>query len=275
MRFFISILVVSVMFSAIAAGGCAVAQAASTTVAEAPASSADSDYVLGPADVIEVSVLGRADFRARARINEAGTIELPYLGAVVAANKTTTQFADDVAAALEHGGFFEKPVVSVQIVSYASRYVTVLGQVDRPGLIPVDRPYHLSEILARVGGVKETGADYLVLVDPDGRTRRLDVTKLSTGDPSQDPMIAPGDRIFSPRAPLFYVNGQVRAPGTFPLQPEGLTVRMAIARAGGVSEQGSMGKVSVTHPGAPRAVKESLDAKVEPGDIINVGTRLF
>ena len=88
---------------------------------------ADQTYILGPADVVEVSVLGRSDYTTRARIGEDGTILLQYLGRVNASNKTASQLSDEIASALQKGGFFSNPVVRVDVVSYASRYVTVLG----------------------------------------------------------------------------------------------------------------------------------------------------
>ena len=62
----------------------------------------------------------------KGRIGEDGTIQTPYLGAVKAASKTTVQFADELAKALETGGYYAHPIVGSTIVSYASRYVAVL-----------------------------------------------------------------------------------------------------------------------------------------------------
>ncbi|MGH7017930.1 MAG: SLBB domain-containing protein, partial [Caulobacteraceae bacterium] len=220
----------------------------------------------------EVSVLGRTDFTTRARVGEDGTIQVPYLGTVHPGGKTPAEFADDLAAALEKGGFYSHPIMSVEIVSYASRYVTVLGEVGTPGLIPVDRAYHLSEILARVGGIKEQEADTVILTHGTSPPERLSVRALATGNPADDPFVQPGDRIFVPEPPTFYVSGEVKAPGAFPIL-SGMTVRMAIARAGGVSEDGSLGKVKVSRDG--REIHVSLDSDVKPGDVITVGERLF
>ena len=177
---------------------------------------ADQSYVLGPADVIEVSIPGRTDFTTRARISEQGQIALPMIANVTAAGKTIAQLVEQVSGELEKGGFFAHPIVSIEIVSYASKYVTVLGDVTNPGLLPVDRPYHLSEILARVGGVKETGADYVVLRRENGVDRRLSIESLATGDTALDPYVSPGDKIFCPKADVFYVSGQVNTPGPTP-----------------------------------------------------------
>lgn len=241
--------------------------------AQAPDSAAPmQSYVLGPEDVVEVNVLGRADFLTRARVRPDGTIQLPYLGSVPAANKTAQQLGEEVGRALKSGGYFASPIVSVDIVSYASRYVTVLGAVGNPGLVPVDRAYRLSEILARVGGVREGGADHVVLRPANGDERRLTIRDLATGDLSQDPFVSPGDKIYAPNADLFYISGQVKAPGAYPMNAD-MTLRMAIARAGGLTDSGSDRRVKVTREGRP--VGRGLDDKIQPGDVVVVGERLF
>ncbi|HXU99990.1 MAG TPA: polysaccharide biosynthesis/export family protein [Caulobacteraceae bacterium] len=235
--------------------------------------SADREYVLGPEDVVEVSVVGRDDFKIRARVASDGTIRLPFIGSVTAANKTTVALAADVASSLESGGYFSHPVLDVEIVSYASHYVTVLGAVGAPGLVPIDRTYHLSDILARVGGVKDTAADYVVIRHADGGERRLLISSIAAGDASQDPIVIAGDKIFSPPSQVFYISGQVKTPGAYSLN-DGLSVRMAIARGGGLTDLGTDRGVKVTHADGRRE-KPGLQAKVSAGDVIVVSERLF
>lgn len=239
----------------------------------APSTNPDADYVLGPEDVIEVTVLGREDFTSRPKIGEDGTIQLPFIGSIQAAKKTTAQLAADITAALEKGGYFSNPVLRVEIVGYASRYVTVLGAVTTPSLVPVDRTYHLSEIMARVGGAKPEAADYIVLRRGNGAEQHYSIRLLVSGDETQDPVVAPGDKIFVPKAELFYISGQVKQPGAFEVE-SGMTMRMALSRAGGLTDLGSDHGIKVTGPdGKRRQVK--LDDPIKPGDTIVVGERLF
>lgn len=233
----------------------------------------NQNYVLGPGDVVEIAVLGHADFQSRARISQDGSIQVPYLGTVAASNRTAEELGMDLAKALEAGGYFAKPVMKVDIVSFASRYVTVLGEVLTPGLIPVDRPYHLSEILARAGGAREDAADYVVLRSEHGPERRLSINTLATGDASEDPFVAPNDKIFIPKAEVFYISGQVHGPGAFSLE-SGMTLRMAIARGGGLTDLGSDHHVKVT--GKDGHIRRlTLDDKIQPGDVIVIGEKLF
>ncbi len=231
-----------------------------------------SAYILGRDDVLEVGLLGRNDFGGRSRVQADGTIQLPFIGKVPAANRTTAELSDAVRASLQAGGFFADPVVTVEVVGYASRYVTVLGSVGTPGLVPMNRPYRLSEILARVGGVRDGAADYLIVRPEKGEERRILIRDLATGDMNQDPYAQPGDKIFSPAAELFYIYGQVNTPGSYPLQ-SGMTVRQALAKGGGLTESGSDKKISVNRDGKKTKIKLAEDIK--PGDVLVIGERLF
>lgn len=240
--------------------------------ANARPSALTQSYVLGPDDVIEVDVLGRQDFKTRARVRSDGTIILPLIGTVEVANRNGIQLSEEIGAQLKKGGYFANPLVTVDIVSYASRYVTVLGSVASSGLVPVDRGYRVSEILARVGGIKDGAADYVVLSRNGGGDMRLKVRDLATGSEEQDPFVQPGDKIFAPQAELIYVTGQVNAPGAYPMVSD-MSLRMALARGGGVGPNGSERRVRVTRDG--REVRVGLDDKIQSGDVISVGERFF
>lgn len=233
----------------------------------------DQSYVLGADDVVELEVLGRSDFRTRARVGADGKILVPYLGAVEASNRTVSALAEELSKALEAGGYFMKPVLRAEVVSFASRYVTVLGAVSGPGLIPMNRPYRVSEIIARVGGIRADGADYVIIRPENGAEKRIYMKAMATGGADQDPFVAPGDKIYVPPAEVFYISGQVRGPGTMPISSD-MTFAMAIAKAGGLTDLGSDKRLKVTR-GGKKLDRVDLNAKVEPGDIIDVGERLF
>jgi polysaccharide export outer membrane protein len=221
---------------------------------------------------VEVGLLGRSDFGGRARVQADGTIQLPFIGKVPAADRTTSELSDTVRKALQAGGYFADPVVTVEVVGYASRYVTVLGSVGAPGLIPINRPYRLSEILARVGGPRDGAADYIIVRSTDGAEKRYAIRDLSMGGADQDPRVQAGDKIFVPVAETFYIYGQVNSPGQYTLTSD-MTVRMAIAKGGGLTESGSDKKVDVTRGG--KKTKIAIGDKLQPGDVLFVGERLF
>lgn len=237
-----------------------------------PSSTPEQGYILGPQDVIQVDVLGRSDFSTKTIVGADGKIQLPLLGSVLASDRTVLQLRDDIRDALQKGGFFNRPIVEVTVVSYASRYVTVLGAVGTPGLIPVDRPYRLSEILARVGGVRDSGADHVVLRTKTGERNYL-IKDLATGDENLDPYVQPGDKIFAPNADMFYIKGQVKAPGGYGLLPH-MTLVMALARGGGLTDLGSDSHIKIVRKNATITPKD-LNVEILPDDVIDVGEGWF
>lgn len=271
------------MMAVFLAAGAGVAVAQTTPAAPPPAPPAavspaesssvvDSGYVLGTGDMIEVSVLGRPEFTTRARVRADGTIALPFIGDVNATDQTTLEFGDAVTERLRSGGYYADPIVSVEIASYASRYVVVLGAVGQSGLQPVDRAYRVSEIIARAGGISPNGADYVVVTRATGEELRLPFEQLAMGGDSEDPVVNPGDKIYVPDAEVFYIYGQISAPGVYPLADE-MSLRKALARAGGLTPSGSDGRVRVFREGVRTNME--LEDEVLPGDVVVVGERLF
>jgi polysaccharide export outer membrane protein len=230
-------------------------------------------YVLGADDVVEVTVLGQPEFTTRARVKANGTIQLPFIGEQRIAGETALSLAPKIVEKLRAGGYYSKPVVNIEIASFASRYVVLLGAVAQPGLQPVDRDYRLSEIIARAGGLRETGADFVTLTRATGEQRNYAFDKLASGGSDDDPMVAPGDKIFVPEADLFYIYGQVNAPGVYPLKGGPMTVRKAVARGGGFNASGSASRIKLFRNGVETKVK--LDVPLKAGDVLVVGERLF
>jgi polysaccharide biosynthesis/export protein len=237
----------------------------------------DSSYILGEGDAIAISLIGRNDLNARVRVSTDGTILLPFIGRIKASGRTVLELSEDIRQALIKGGFFSDAVVQAEVVGITSRYATILGAVTSPGLLPLDRNYHLSEILAKVGGRGGgSGADYVVLTRAaGGESQRFNIDDLATAPPDKDPIVQPGDKIFIPAADkeVFYISGEVRNGGTFPITSN-MTFRTAIARAGGVTENGNESKITVMRGDKPvKGIK--LEDKVQVGDVIKIGERLF
>ncbi len=240
---------------------------------DADAGPLSEGYVLGVGDVIEVNLVGRTDFQARVQIQADGTARLPLVGDMRAADRTVLQFREDVHRALIDGGFYTSAQVAVTVATYASRYVTVLGEVGTPGLVPVDRAYHVSEILARVGGTRPTGADEIILRRENGEEITLLIRDVAIGGDATDPIVNPGDKLFVATAAQYFIYGQVNAPGSYKVE-RSMSLRMALARGGGLTQLGSESRVKVFRDGVELR-KFDPSAPIKGGDVIVVGERFF
>jgi polysaccharide export outer membrane protein len=248
-----------------------------TAPAPAPAAPAtttlDQGYVIGIGDTLDVNMVGVDDFRGRVVVQQDGTIQLPYVGSLQAKDKTLLQLGKEIADALDKGGYYVKPAIQVTVANITSRYVTILGEVGSPGLIPVDRAYRASEMIARVGGLKPTGAETFYLRREGGAEIPLTLEQIARGGDDADPIVNPGDKIYVPEAPTFYIYGQVNSPGTFVIQGK-MSMRMALARAGGLTSLGSEKRITVIRKGE-ELKKFSLSDPIQDDDVIVVGERFF
>ncbi len=247
--------------------------AAPQPVVNAERATLQDGYVVGIADVLDVSMVGSEEFRGRVTVQQDGTIQLPYVGTLRAQDKTLLDLGREIAAALTKGGYYVDPAIQVTVSQITARYVTVLGEVSNPGLIPVDRAYRASEMIARVGGLKPSGAETFYLRRDGGPEIPLTMEAIARGGDQADPFVNPGDKIFVPEAPTFYIYGQVNSPGTYPIQ-NNMSLRMALARGGGLTSLGSDRRVTVVRKGE-ELKKYSLSDPIADDDVIVVGERFF
>ncbi|WP_298669341.1 SLBB domain-containing protein [uncultured Sphingomonas sp.] len=249
------------------------ATAAAPAAADKQQNSLADGYVLGVGDVVEVSVLGREEFKSRVQVQVDGTIQLPYIKSIPAEGKTVLQLREEVRRRLQQGGFYTDPVVSVIVASYTARYVTVLGEVGTPGLVPVDRAYRLSEIIARVGGLRPTAADDIQVRRASGQEYSFEMNEIASGGPDKDIFVEPGDKIFVATAPTYYIYGQIAQPGSYRID-RGMSLRKAIARSGGLTPRGSEKKIKLFRDGK-EVNHMDLSDMVKNGDTIVIGERFF
>jgi len=235
---------------------------------------ADVGYVLGPNDAITVQVYGQADAGVATRIKPDGTIVMPLIGTVKVDGLTQLQLADLIKKRLVSGGFLKDPFVNVEVTAYVSKTVNVAGKVSTPGVYPLDKDYTVLEILLKSGWIREQGASYVYLRRANGGPEiKLESEALVRGAPDKNLRVAPGDTLFVPDVDTFYVYGQIGHSGTFPVLKD-MTLRQALAIAGGVTAAGSEHKVALIRGGG-KEVRANLDEPVQKGDVYIVKERLF
>ncbi len=252
---------------------------AQTPVIQPPA--ANAAYVIGPADTIEVRVAGQPDLTTQARVDGDGRIGFPQLGQISVSGMTQEQISNRIANALEKADIIRRPRVTVAVIGFG-RQVSVLGQVGTPGIIPIDRPLTITDVLARAGGIKtDTAGYYLFLRGVDGNgqptSQKMEINKVLEGDPTLNQVVKNGDTIYVPLAPVYYLYGFVAKPGLYLLR-EPITVQQAIALAGGVLPTGSESRMKVKRKGSDGTDKEmpvKLSDMVEAGDTLIIPESWF
>lgn len=233
-------------------------------------------YKLGANDEVEVTIYGLGQQQnqvVRTRIKEDGTITLPFLGAVQARDRTARELAQQINGELRSGGYFNNPSVNVDVTQYVSNVVTVSGQVGTPGIYPLDRPLTIGMALARAGGGRGDGADYVILHRRNDPTEHQISFDNLTGEWSTALIVEAGDTLYVPVAPVVFIYGQVNAPGSFTVR-SGMTLRQVLARAGGPTLGGSQNHITI-YRGDQKVKKAELDSPVQANDTIYIHERFL
>jgi polysaccharide biosynthesis/export protein len=249
------------------------------------------NYVIGPQDVLAINVFDQADLGGKYTVEADGTFSFPLIGRVKAGGLTLREFEHEITKQLADG-YFTNPHVSVAVEQYRSQRVFVVGEVRQPGPVPLTGGMTLIEALARAGSTLPSSSGEVAIVRLKDRRPgagptlpgateaseviRASIRTLESGSMSQNIELQDGDTIFVPRAESVYVFGQVKNPGSYPMQKD-TTVLQALSLAGGVTENGAMNRIRIVRlVGDKRTeIRVGQGDIVKPGDTIVVPERFF
>lgn len=282
------------------AGGCTQALAQTPPATSAPAVTsqskqgapagaaaqfpAESDYIVGPQDVIAVRIYGEEKLSGKIRIDNDGSFPFEYLGRVKAEGMTPAQIEVYLAKALGDG-YLRSPQVSVEVIEYRSKSVFVTGEVRSPNKYSLQGNSTLMDALTLAGSITQNAGNWVQVtharqgvevLGPSASVEydlRVNLRDIQTGK-AQNIKLRDGDTIFVPRAERIFVVGQVRNTGPVTFE-EGMTVFEAIAAAGGITEKGSNSRIEIVR--IENGQRKSIDAKqtdvLKAGDQVNVRPR--
>lgn len=196
-----SALWVSLLLSALACTGRGAAASAALYAEAARQDPRGKPYVIGVADVVEVSVWKDESLSTEAVVRPDGTITMPVVGELRAAGRTASQLQQDAAQRL--ATIIKDAVVTVSVVQINSYRFTVAGNVENPGLFTSRYYVTVSEALALAGGPNRYAStdDVVVVRSPAHGGQRIPIDYdaiLSGHRPEQDIVILPGDAVRVP-----------------------------------------------------------------------------
>jgi polysaccharide export outer membrane protein len=111
------------------------------------------NYLLGPNDLVEVTVFQEDDLATKARVGNDGTITVPLVGSVKVGGKSVDEAAQIIRARLAKG-YLVNPQVNVSVTEFSKRFVTVIGEVQKGGTFefPNQGPLNLLQAIGLAGG---------------------------------------------------------------------------------------------------------------------------
>ncbi|MCC7236051.1 MAG: polysaccharide biosynthesis/export family protein [Bryobacterales bacterium] len=180
---------------------------------------------IGPNDLLAVSVYGAPEFTRSIRVDDAGKLNLPMVrGLIQAAGRLPMELEKSIADALREGEILVDPVVTVTIVEYFSRPISVTGAVHKPTTFQAVGTVSLLDAVTRAEGLtQDAGPEILVTrrqrggVENDvSLVQRIPVKALiEAADPEFNIALHGGEEIRVPKAGRIYVVGNVKKPGDY------------------------------------------------------------
>lgn len=129
-------------------------------------------YVIAPGDVLGVRVFNQDNMSTRARVRSDGKIAVPFVGEIDVLGKTPATVAAELSVLLK--AYVVSPTVTIVVEEALVASVSVLGEVARPGIYPIDASTGVLQALAAAGGFTDyasRGPIYVVRRSPPGRIR--------------------------------------------------------------------------------------------------------
>jgi polysaccharide export outer membrane protein len=191
---------------------------------------------IAPGDLLEMSVFDVPEMTQQVRVGSDGKAQLALIGKIQVSGLTVQQAADAIARELQDGKFLVRPQVNVLVKEFTTEGVSVLGEVQHPGIYTILGPRSLLDVISMAGGLTNVADTRITIkhrsAEGDSVTVSLrnDDAKTSV---ASDVQVAPGDLVVVPRAGIVYVLGDVARPGGFVMQDSGkITLLQALAQAG-------------------------------------------
>lgn len=269
------------------------------THSEARGSAPGQDYKVGGYDVLNIIVYEEKDLSRQAvRVSADGYISFPLVGRLLVDNMTPSEIETLISQKLAEQKYLLEAHVSVMVTEYRSKQYLVLGAVHTPGSHPLQARERVLDALSKAGGLQteKVGKRAMVIRAENPNTAQeqkivinIDLQGLLKGkDQVSNIPLLDKDALFVPAAEYFFIMGQVRNPGSFPIPEKEITLVEAISLAGGFTPIASRNRTRIlrVEEGVEKIIEVKVDAitkegmkikdvVIQPNDVIIVPESFF
>jgi len=194
-------------------------------------------YLLGPGDVLQISVWGYPELTNIITVRPDGMISFPLIKEIKAMGLTPEELRLEINQQLCK--IIKDAQVSLIVINFRTINISVLGEVNQPGLYPLTGRVDVLKAISAAGGfTDEAGLRNATIIRKNQEILPVDLEKLFIqNDLSQNYLLESGDSLFVPLILKnnIYVLGEVRNPGIYPIEGE-CTLVEAITQAGGYTD---------------------------------------
>ncbi|HVT45989.1 MAG TPA: polysaccharide biosynthesis/export family protein [Thermoanaerobaculia bacterium] len=212
----------------------------------------DTDYQIGPRDLLQIRVFQDPSLNTEARVGQDGSVRMPLLTAVPVGGLTATQAGERIKELLE-ARYMNKADVSVVIREFESKPISVFGAVSKPGKIQIGGDMTLIQAISAAGGLSSASAKniYVLRTARNGLTSQIviDAEELMVrGNSDLNIPVEPNDviNVLADRTLTIYLFGEVMRPGVVQFrESQNPTLVQALAAAGGLTDRASRGTIII------------------------------
>jgi polysaccharide export outer membrane protein len=182
---------------------------------------------LGVDDLIGVSVYDAPELTRSVRIGADGAVILPMLQKRVKVSGMFPEAAERaISAELKQEGILVDPLVTVTVVEYRSRPITVAGAVKQPITFQAMQSVRLLDAISQAGGLSDSAGSEVLITrnrkvggQNTSTVQTVSVSRLlNSSDPEANVELHGGEEVRVPDSGKFYVLGNVKTPGGYPLK---------------------------------------------------------
>ncbi len=198
---------------------------------------ATRDYIIGPQDLLLVSILESAELSREVRVNADGSVNLPLLERVTLQGLTLTEAEDLLEKRYREAGILNDPHITVTVKELQSKPVTVMGAVRTTGVFQMSGQSRLLRVISMAGGLTDDAGEYIQILRADAKggesVLRIPASQVRASAPEANVPVWGGDTVNVMPAGAVYVVGAVNRPGRHSLggQTDGVTVLRVLAMA--------------------------------------------
>ncbi len=261
---------------AVTSGAWAQSNLASVPAPQAPSAPSTTEQsgvsllTIGGGDLLKVSVFGAPESDQEVRVDQDGNLSLNFIGSVHVAGLTANAAQDLIAKKLVAGGFYAQPQVSIFVKEYATQGISVMGEVQHPGVYPILGARRLFDVISLAGGTGPKAGRVVSISHRDHpeSPRSVMLSNDAMESAKSNIEVFPGDTVVVSRAGVVYVVGDVHKPsGVIMDNGTDMTVLQALAMAEGTNPTAKLNNAKLIRTTAtgrqelPLALKDMLSSK--------------
>ena len=236
---------------------------------------------IGPGDDLEINVFGLPELSQHARVSDSGDVSLPLLGNVHLAGLSSNEAQALIERRLASGYFVNNPHVSVYVKEYTAEGISLMGEVNKPGVYSALGAHRLVDLIQTAGGLTDKSGRTVTVAHRDDPKHPITLTLSNDAAKTVENNIEllPGDTIIVSKAGIIYVVGEVNRPGGFVMENNKITVSQVLAMAAGPTRTAALNATKMIRH-TPEGLKDMTlplkkvleaklpDIELQPDDII-------